>query len=141
MPAVGDALLNLGWRANQIHDAIDFSGIQWCLQALNQRNLYVAVNGTIVHGDPPANLITLYSILWGQSRKLYGKFSDVLQSIDEQDLRDKLSTGPPRHLARLNSCSGQTSGKWLSAFPSSWWPSMSDDVLLWHYDFDAEFLW
>ena len=32
-----------------------------------------------------------------------------------------------RHLARLNSCSGKVAGKWLSAFPSSWWPEFADD--------------
>ena len=32
----------------------------------------------------------------------------------------------PRALARLNSASGKVAGKWLEAFPSSWWPTFHD---------------
>ena len=38
--------------------------------------------------------------------------------------------GDSRQLARLNSCSGQVAGKWLQAFPSSWWPKFTDDLFV-----------
>ena len=113
LPAVGQALKNMGWNNDQINNAIDFSGIQWCLDSLANQGLRIAVDGTIKHDVSPTYLMTPETILWGQAQKLYGKFSDALQRLDDVHLRDRLATGPPRHLARLNSCTGQTSGKWL----------------------------
>ena len=44
-------------------------------------------------------------------------------------LRSEYGLGS-RHLARLNSASGAVAGKWLDAFPSSWWPAFSDESFI-----------
>ena len=56
----------------------------------------------------------------------------LLQSLEnkqEHNLRELL-VRDKRQLARLNSCFGQMSGKWISAFPCSWWPKMSDEEFI-----------
>ena len=125
LPAVANSLLSFGWDRDVIQDSIDFSGVYRCLELLGDRGIYVAAD-LKVHYDSERNvLLKREDILWGQARKLYGPLSQVVNTLHEMSLRETY-VGNTRELARLNSASGPTAGKWISAFPSSWWPEFPD---------------
>ena len=74
LPAVGQALENMGWNNDQINNAIDFSGIQWCLDSLANQSLRIAVDGTIKHDVSPTYLMTPEIILSAKIRNYMGFF-------------------------------------------------------------------
>ena len=128
LPAVGKHLREMGWRENSIEDVVDFVGVEQCLQMLGRKGIFISTDGCI-HVSPPTYPINGKSILWGQARKLFGALSDKLQELDDIALRASY-TPTSRHTARLNSASGPAAGKWLDAFPSSWWPEFSDEAFI-----------
>ena len=87
--------------------------------------MFLAIDGNIHYDANIGHTVSKSSILWGQARKLFGRLGSTLQALDERTLRD-LYVGDPRSLARLNSASGKVAGKWLEAFPASWWPVFHD---------------
>ena len=56
---------------------------------------------------------------------MFMPLATALQAVDERNLRDYY-VNDERSLARLNSASGKICGKWLDAFPQSWWPQFHD---------------
>ena len=128
LPLVGQTLLDMGWMKQEIENSISFEGIHQYFDLLRVRGIYLGVDGS-VHDELPAHPMTGLSILWGQARKMYGVISRKLQHHVELNLRDRY-VGAPRNLARLNSCSGNVSSKWLQSSPSSWWPTFSDDSFI-----------
>ena len=133
MPAVEQFLLNLGWRRDQVEMAINWDGVHQCLSQLQNRQIYVDVDGN-VHRVVVAHLLTTKSILWGKSRKIFRPLMDALQGDQCKALNDAYGRDrtivAERQKARLKSCSGPAAGKWLDAFPSSWWPKFSDEAFV-----------
>ena len=128
LPLVGQTLFDMGWTKPDIENSICFDGIYQCLDKLRGRGIHLGTDG-LVHDEAPTYPMNGQSILWGQVRKMHGIISRRLQHFAELDLRDRY-IADPRSLARLSSCSGNVSGKWLQAFPSSWWPEFSNDVFI-----------
>lgn len=128
LPAVGKHLCGMGWSEQSVENVVDFVGVDQCLSLLEYRGIFLAVDGGI-HFCRPTSPMNKKSILWGQARKLFGSMADKLQELDGAELR---STYDPhsRHIARFNSASGATAGKWLDAFPISRWPEFSDDAFI-----------
>ena len=54
---------------------------------------------------------------------------DVVEALSIRELEILRATASTRDLARLHSCSGPVSGRWLSEYPASWWPRIGDDSL------------
>ena len=105
---------------------------------LEGRGLFFGVDGSIDSSRPSCPM-NERSILWAQARKPFATIANKLQELDEAQLRSAYDPHS-RHIARLNSASGAAAGKWLDAFPSSWWPEFPDDFfLLWHLDLEAAF--
>lgn len=115
--------MRMGWNSRQISDAIDTSGSAHCLASLSQRGISIRWDGEVVTASDNCRKMTPESILWSQARKL---FSPIMQSIQKQELLklQQRHYGDLRELARLRSCLGDTSGRWLDAYLSSWWPIM-----------------
>ena len=70
--------------------------------------------------------ITAEALLWGQARKVHHALLDSLESASHAALRVRLA-GSKRALARHPSCAGPVSSRWLTQFPTSWWPQIGDD--------------
>ena len=63
---------------------------------------------------------------------MHGAISSAFEIIASDRLRLAYDTydDPHRQIAKLNSCCGSVSGKWLQGFPSAWWPRMTDDIFV-----------
>ena len=125
-PGVAERLLAIGCTRVSIDEAFDSSGVEHCLAALQQRGIHSRLDGTVVLGARPADALDVKQLLWGQSRKLHATILDFLAQQEELHLRG-LYEGRQRDLARLNSCSGDISSRWLTDFAASWWPAIQDD--------------
>ena len=126
LPAVAAMLSGLGYSQIQIDDALDLSGVQWCMDALAAQNVFIRFDVSVVRGEQPSCLLSAGMVPWGQARKLHTVCLDALQLQSRASLREQFSDSE-RDLARLHSCTGEVSSKWLTEFPSSWWPSIPDD--------------
>ena len=117
------------YEKSNIEAAVDRSGAQFCIDQLREESIFIRYDGGIV-AENVDNPLMVSHLLWGQARRMYAKLSDALQQRDEQHLRLCYSLNSPemaaRQVARLNSCAGVTSGKWLAAFPTAWWPECND---------------
>ena len=129
LPKVADMLTVLGHTKSEIDGVLDLSGVQWCLDSLAARRIYIGFDGTVVTGGPPVSPLVASSIPWGQARKIQGAISEALQQSCSDDLRARCAQSS-RDLARLHSSSGKLASKWLTEFPSSWWPAVPDDRFL-----------
>ena len=98
------------------------------MNKLQERRIFLATDGSI-HSAAPASLMSGSCIVWGQARKMHSVILNHLHYFDELSLSDAYG-GDPRAAARLKSCSGKSSGTWLTAFPSSWWVSIGDDCFI-----------
>ena len=67
-PAVGQALLDMGWSKDEVERSINFSGVDQCLNKLQERRIFLATDGSI-HPAAPASPMSGSSIVWGQARK------------------------------------------------------------------------
>ena len=83
------------------------------------------VDGVIHFDATVRSRMNKSAMLWGQAKKVFLPLADALQAVDERSLRD-FYVSDPRALGRLNSASAKVSGKWLDAFPQSWWPQFHD---------------
>ena len=119
LPAVAGMLSGLGYTKLQIDGALDLSGVQWCMDALAARNVFIRFDGAVVAGVQPSCLLNAEMVPWGQARKLHAACFDALQLQSLASLREQLSH-LERDLARLHSCTGDVSSKWLTEFPPSW---------------------
>ncbi|CAK0833046.1 unnamed protein product, partial [Prorocentrum cordatum] len=126
LPAVTRRLQDLGSDQRRIAEVVDLGGVAHCLTALAQRGVHVRPDCTVVCGAPPASSLEPSSLLWGQARKLHGALLEALQSTLHEALRARYF-GSQRDLARLQSCAGSVSSRWLTEFPASWWPEITDD--------------
>ena len=129
LPAVGSILLYFGYSEGDISACVDITGAQHCIDQLAERSIFVRHDGKVVM-ESGGQLLTIHNLLWGQAHRMYATLSGALQQKDQELLRHKYSLRTEevanRQLARLNSCGGITSGKWLAAFPASWWPECHD---------------
>ena len=98
---------------------MDVTGAQHCIDDLARESIYIRHDG-MVSNENAGNLLTVDSLMWGQARRMYSNLSNALQEKEDARLRRRYSDCAPeianRQLARLNSCAGPTSGKWLAAF-------------------------
>ena len=112
--------------------AINWDGVHQCLSQLQNRQIYVDVDGN-VHRVMVAHFLTTKSILWGKARKIFRPLMDALgdqfKALNAAYGRDRTIVAE-RQKARLKSCSGLAAGKWLDAFLSLWWPKFSDEVFV-----------
>ena len=129
MPAVTKFLVDKGWQKESIERAVDMSGVHACLRLVLDKGVNIGSDGSVAFGVAPLHNLEIHHLLWGRSQKLYGKISLVLEENASDQLRVEYD-GDSRQLARLNSCAGFGAGKWLQAFPSSWWPKFTDDVFV-----------
>ena len=125
-PGVAERLLAMGCTREGIDAAFDSSGVEHCLTALQQRGIHIRFDGSVVVGDRPADALNVKQVLWGQARKLHTAILDSLAQQEESQLRS-LYEGRQRDLARLSSCSGGVSSRWLTEFAAIWWPAIQDD--------------
>ena len=109
-----------------MNGSLDLSGAARCLDALRERGVFVRFDGTVVSGIAPSAQLRVESIAWGQSRKLYSALCEPLQVQAFASLQAHLAQSE-RDLARLLSCSGDVSGRWLTEFPASWRHDVPDD--------------
>ena len=129
LPTVAHLLLQFGWSRDEINGALDVSGAELCSQRLQERNFSLSADASVHVGARPASLLDITAIHWSQSHKTYAHVLDAPHAQGERRLRNDLRQSK-RDLARLNGCSGIVSGKWLTAFPSSWWKVFPDDVFV-----------
>ena len=131
MPSVVQPLVDMGWSEDDINAAIDLKGVESCLSLLREESIYIGADGS-VSGVVPSVQLSPFRILWGRAKKMYGAISSALESIASDRLRLAYDTydDPHRQIAKLNSCCGSVSGKWLQGFPSAWWPRMTDDIFV-----------
>ena len=63
---------------------------------------------------------------------MYGVISSALENQALHCLQCSYDAYDDEHRqrAKLNSCGGPVSGKWLNVFPSKWWPRMTDDIFV-----------
>ena len=140
LPAVAEMLSGFGFHKEQIDSALDLAGVQWCLDALAERQVFVRFDGSVVSGARPSSVLEACALPWGQARKLHSEILDALQLQALSSLRERFvhglgDAGSERALARLHSCSGEVSSRWLTEFPASWWPSFGDDKFLMAFRF------
>ena len=129
LPGAAQRLLDLGFERERIDAAINISGISCCLRRLREIGIFVRSDGAVITGVEPPELLQPKQVAWGQARKMYTSLLDATQSKLEKDVRVTIAgnAGSERELARLNSCSGPVSSRWLTEFPASWWPVLTDD--------------
>ena len=135
LPAVAEMLSGFGFHKEQIDSALDLAGVQWCLDALAERQVFVRFDGSVVSGARPSSVLEACALPWGQARKLHSGILDALQLQALSSLRGRFvhglgDAGSERALARLHSCTGEVSSRWLTEFPASWWPRFGDDKFL-----------
>lgn len=135
MPRVAQLLFDMGWSKDAISGAINTSGVDECLRMLVEKQIYIGSDGVVVRGAKPTCCIASSLILWGLARKMFSSISLELQREVAANLRNTYEScfdpvEKKRQLAKLNSCAGPVSGKWLKLFPSSWWPKMTDDIFV-----------
>ena len=99
------------------------------MDALAQRSVHVRSDGVVVNGAPPGRSIAPEALARGQARKIHAALSDALQSAASCSLQTCFADSE-RDRARLASCSGPVSGRWLTEFPASWWPQVKDDSFI-----------
>ena len=124
--AVPQRLLKLGFGRDAISAAMDTGGVTHCLDALAGQGVHVRHDGVVVAGAAPATRIAAETLLWGQARKVHHALLDALESSSHDALRARVGDSK-RDLARLSSCAGPVSSRWLTQFPASWWPQFGDD--------------
>ena len=123
----------MGWSKESVVFAIDLGGVQSCLNELANCGIHVGSDGAIWQSMAPPNPFNNDTLLWGRAIKIFGKLSSVLEERAGLHLRADYGIdnhNGKRQLAKLNSCTGKASGKWLQAFLSFWWPKMIDDIFI-----------
>ena len=129
LPGVAQRLMDLGFDRQCISAAVDLSGVACCMHNLQALNIYLRFDGAVISGERPSTLLAPEDFLWTQARKLHSSLLDAVQGNFETTLRFNYAASE-RDLARLNSCCGPVSSRWLTEFPSSWWPVIHDDKFI-----------
>ena len=124
LPEVAARLVAHGCTRERVDSVLDLSGAEWCLTKLREQGIYVRADGA-VQSSVPSNAMVAAAIPWAQATRLHAQICSAIEDAELASLMCELTV---RDKARIRSCAGQVAGKWLSGYPSGWWPSMADDT-------------